>query len=299
MSRVGVGQPLLVEELAPESEASPLGALLARGRRTPAIVVGLAIVTLLVLVAALAPLVAPYDPLFQDYNAVFQPPDAQHLLGTDNLGRDILTRLMYGARVSLLVGVISVGIATLLGVAMGLVAGYFGGWADDLIMRFSDAMYAFPALLLILAIAAALGPSIGNAMLAIGVVAAPAYARLLRGQVLSLRELDFVTAARALGVGHLRIMLRHILPNGLAPIIVAGSLSVSDAILTEATLSFLGVGVPPPTPSWGSMLQVGFQYISQAPWLSVYPGMAIFVVVLGFNVFGDGLRSLLDPRIRL
>jgi peptide/nickel transport system permease protein len=270
-----------------------------RSIRTPAVVTGLAVVSLLVLIAVAAPLISPHDPLFQDYGAVLEKPSPTHLLGTDNIGRDILSRIIYGSQVSLLVGVVAVGIATVLGIAMGLLSGYFGGWVDDVIMRFSDGMYAFPSLLLVLAIASALGPSISNTMIAIGVVSAPGYARLLRGQVLSLRELDYVTAASALGAGHARIMLRHILPNGFAPLLVAASLSVSGAILTEATLSFLGVGVPPPTPSWGSMLQTGFRYIEMAPWFSLYPGLTIFVVVLGFNILGDGLRTVLDPRIRV
>jgi ABC-type dipeptide/oligopeptide/nickel transport system permease subunit len=273
--------------------------MLRRALRTPAVVTGLAIVGLLVFVAVTAPVVSPHNPLFQDYAAVLEAPSAKHVLGTDNIGRDILSRLLHGAQVSLLVGVVAVGIATVLGIAMGLLSGYYGGWVDDVIMRFSDGMYAFPSLLLVLAIASALGPSITNTMIAIGVVSAPGYARLLRGQVLSLRELDYVIAARALGAGHTRIMLRHILPNGLAPMLVAASLSVSGAILTEATLSFLGVGVPPPTPSWGSMLQTGFRYIEMAPWFSLYPGLTIFVVVLGFNILGDGLRTVLDPRIRV
>lgn len=269
-----------------------------RVRRTPAIIVGTGLVFFLVLVALAAPALAPHDPVYQDYNAVLERPGAGHPLGTDNLGRDILARLIYGARVSLQVGIIAVGLATVVGVAMGLVAGYFGGWADDLIMRLADAIFAFPAILLILAIASALGPSIVNTMIAIGVVFSPSYARLIRGEVLSIRERDYITAARAVGVSNARIMLRHILPNGLAPIIVLASLSVSGAILTEATLSFLGVGVPPPTPSWGSMLQLGYQYIELAPWLSLFPGLTIFVSVLAFNILGDGLRSVLDPHLR-
>ncbi len=266
--------------------------------RTPAMIAALGIVVVLIIAALAAPLLAPADPLRQDYGALLEAPSGAHPLGTDNLGRDILARLLYGARVSLAVGTLAVALATILGVAAGLVAGYFGGWIDDLIMRVSDALIAFPALLLILAIGAALGPSLTNPILAIGVVFAPGYARLIRAEVLTLRERDYVTAARALGAGNPRIMLRHILPNGLAPIIVLASLSVSGAILTEATLSFLGVGVPPPAPSWGGMLQLGYQYLEQAPWMSLYPGLAIFIAVIAFNILGDGLRTALDPNIK-
>ncbi len=269
-----------------------------RLRRNPAVIVGSAVVGLLTICAVFAPLLAPADPLYQDYTAVLQEPGGDHPLGTDNLGRDILARLLYGTRISLLVGVVAVGLATVIGVTMGLVAGYVGGWVDDLLMRISDALFAFPALLLILAIASALGPSILNTMAAIGIVFSPSYARMIRGEVLTLRERDFVTAARALGAGNARIMFRHILPNGLSPIIVLASLSISGAILTEATLSFLGVGTPPPNPSWGSMLQNGYQFLQIEPWLSISPGLAIFVSVLAFNLLGDGLRSVLDPRLR-
>jgi len=265
---------------------------------TPAVLFGASITLLLILIAIAAPVLAPYDPIVQDYNVIAQPPNLAHPMGTDNLGRDILSRLLYGARISLQVGLISVVLSTALGIVMGMLAGYYRGWIDDVIMRFADAMMAFPALLLVLAIASALGPSIINATIAIGVVASPFFARLLRGQVLSVRESDYVTAARALGCKPTRIMLRHILPNTLAPLIVLASLSTANAIMTEATLSFLGVGTPPPTPSWGSMLQVGFQYLLMAPWLSLFPGIAIFVTVLAFNILGDGLRSVLDPRMQ-
>lgn len=269
-----------------------------RARRIPGFVAGMIVIALLVLVAVTAPVVAPYDPNFQDYTAVLQPPSGTHLLGTDNLGRDIFSRIVFGAQVSLQVGIIAVGIATIAGTGLGLIAGYFGGWIDDTIMRISDAVFAFPALLLILAIASALEPSLGATMAAIGIVFSPVYTRMIRGEVLSLRQREYIIAARAIGMGDARIMLRHILPNGLAPIIVLASLSVSGAILTEATLSFLGVGVPPPTPTWGGMLQIGYQYVQVAPWLSITPGLIIFLSVLAFNIFGDGLRTLLDPHLR-
>lgn len=273
--------------------------LCQRLSRSPAVVVGLVIIVTLVVLAIGAPLIAPFDPLDQDYEAILAAPGSSHLLGTDNLGRDVLSRLVYGAQVSLQVGIIAVGIATAVGVTMGLLAGYIGGLVDDVIMRFVDALLAFPALLLILAISAALGPSLLNTTIAIGAVSIPAYARLVRGQVLTVRELDYVLAATTLGAGHRRIMLLHVLPNAIAPTIVLASLSTSGAILTEATLSFLGVGVPPPAPSWGSMMQTGFQYLALAPWMSLSAGGVIFVAVLGFNLLGDGLRSVLDPRIRV
>lgn len=286
-----------VAALGRPSASDPWTLYRRRIKRAPAVVIGLAITLCLVIIALSAPVLAPYDPLHQDYEAILAAPSRAHLLGTDNLGRDVLSRLLYGAQVSLQVGIIAVGIATAAGVAMGLLAGYFGGVIDDIIMRIADALLAFPGLLLILAIAAALGPSLLNTTIAIGVVSSSGYARLLRGQVLTVRELDFILAARALGVGHGRIMLRHILPNAIAPTIVLASLSTSGAILTEATLSFLGVGVPPPAPSWGSMMQTGFRYIELAPWLSLSPGAAIFAAVLGFNILGDGLRTVLDPRL--
>jgi peptide/nickel transport system permease protein len=227
-----------------------------------------------------------------------RPPDREHLLGSDELGRDILSRLVYGARVSLAVGVLSVGISLLIGVSLGLVAGYRGGWLDEVIMRLMDGLLAFPALVLALAITAALGPSLGNAMIAIGIVGIPGFARLVRGQVLSIRALEFVEAARAAGLSDRRIILRHVAPNVLAPIIVHASLRIAFAVLTEASLSFLGLGAQPPTPSWGSMLNAGREYLEMAPWLSVAPGAAIFITTLSFNFLGDGLRDALDPRLK-
>jgi ABC-type dipeptide/oligopeptide/nickel transport system permease subunit len=244
-----------------------------------------------------APLLAPYNPNEQDYLALTEPPSAAHLLGSDDLGRDVLTRIIYGSRVSLEVGIIAVGIAVALGVTLGLVSGYAGGAADDVIMRVVDAVQAFPSLILALAITAALGPSIGNAMLAIGVVAAPGMARLTRGQTLSVREREFVVAARVCGASPIGIMLQHIWPNVTAPIIVQATLLMGTAVVTEASLSFLGVGVQPPTPSWGAMLRTGSQYLEVAPWMGVAPGLAIFLTVLAFNFVGDGLRRALDPRL--
>lgn len=260
--------------------------------------VGLLVLVVLILIAVTADIISPYDPLKQNYTAVLQPPSLAHLLGTDDLGRDMLSRLIHGARISLLVGLVAVGLSMVLGVPIGLAAGYWSGLVDEVLMRITDALYSFPAIILALAITAALGPGIVNAMIAIGIVYTPPFARLVRGQVLSVRERDFIVAERVLGAGDLRIMALHVWPNVAAPIIVQASLSVSFAIIVEATLSFLGVGVRPPAPSWGSMLYNGYQYLELAPWLSLVPGAAIFVTVLGLNFLGDGLRVALDPRLR-
>jgi peptide/nickel transport system permease protein len=283
---------------------SGVGARVARGRRflgqlleTRLVGTGLTISAIVFLCAIFADVLAPYDPNAQDYLALTEPPSPAHPLGTDDLGRDVLARIIYGSRVSLQVGIIAVGIAVTLGVTLGLLAGYVGGLLDDVIMRFIDSVQAFPGLILALGITAALGPGIGNAMIAIGFVSTPAMARLTRGQVLSLREREFVHAARVIGATPLAIMARHIWPNATAPIIVQATLLVATAIVTEASLSFLGVGVRPPTPSWGSMLRTGSQYLEVAPWLAFAPGVAIFLTVLAFNFVGDGLRRALDPRL--
>jgi peptide/nickel transport system permease protein len=259
--------------------------------------IGLSILAVVVFCAVFAPFIAPYDPIAQDYLALTEPPSPAHWLGTDDLGRDVLSRIIYGARVSLQVGLIAVGIAVSLGVTFGLLSGYAGGRADGIIMRFVDAVQAFPGLILALAITAALGPSIGNAMIAIGFVAMPTIARLTRGQTLSEREREYIAAARVIGAPPTAIMTRHIWPNVTAPIIVQATLLVASAIVTEASLSFLGVGVQPPTPSWGAMLRTGSQYLEVAPWLAFAPGIAIFLTVLAFNFVGDGLRRALDPRL--
>jgi peptide/nickel transport system permease protein len=288
--------------------ALPLPAATAAGRRRPLLVgrllrgglakVGLAVVAALLVAATLAPWLAPYDPTEQALDRMLERPGRPHPLGTDDLGRDILSRLIYGARVSLLVGVLSVGLSLILGVSVGLVAGYRGGWTDELLMRVMDGLLAFPALVLALAITAALGPSLRNAMIAIGIIGIPGFARLVRGQVLSLRAQEFVEAARAAGLGDGRIVLRHIVPGTLAPVIVHASLRIAFAVLAEAGLSFLGLGTQPPTPSWGAMLSVGREYLEMAPWLSIAPGAAIFVTTVSFNFVGDGLRDALDPRLR-
>jgi peptide/nickel transport system permease protein len=259
---------------------------------------GLAVIAVVVVLAVGTDLIAPYGPTRIQTVGVLASPSLSHPLGTDQIGRDVLSRIVYGASVSIQAGVVSVGLALALGVLMGLLAGYYGGWVDEVLMRLVDALYAFPALLLALAVTAILGPGLTNAMLAIGVVFTPAFARLVRGQALSIRERDFVTAARVVGVEPWRIMVVHIWPNVTAPIIVQASLLVASAIVIEAGLSFLGLGVMPPTPSWGSMLKEGYQYMEQAPWLAFAPGAAIFLTVLAFNLVGDALRRALDPRLR-
>jgi peptide/nickel transport system permease protein len=258
---------------------------------------GLAIFALVLFCALAAPLIAPYDPNEQDYQALRDAPSLEHVFGTDDIGRDVLSRIIYGSRVSLEVGLIAVSIALGVGVCLGLVAGYAGGFTDDVIMRVVDAVQAFPNLILALAITAALGPSIANAMIAIGFVGAPGIARLTRGQTLSVREREFVAAARVCGASPLEIMRLHIWPNVTAPIVVQATLLMGTAIVTEAALSFLGVGVQPPTPSWGAMLRTGSQYLEVAPWIGITSGAAIFVTVLAFNFVGDGLRRALDPRL--
>lgn len=271
---------------------------MARALQTRGAGFGLVVVALVLFVALSADVIAPYNPDQAQHAGVLTAPALAHWLGTDQLGRDVLSRIIHGARTSVQAGVVSVGFALIAGVSIGLLAGYHGGWIDDVLVLLVDALWSFPTLVLALAIAASLGPGLTNAMLAIGVVFTPIFARLVRGQTLSVRERDFVVAARALGAGPARIMLRHIWPNVTAPIIVQTSLLVASAIVVEAALSFLGLGIEPPTSSWGSMLKAGYQYMQQAPWLSFAPGAAIFVTVLAFNLLGDGLRRGLDPRLR-
>ena len=273
--------------------------VLARVLRVRLAPLSLGIVLVAVLLAFLSPLLAPYDPTRADLNVVLHAPDVAHVMGTDDLGRDLLSRIIFGSRASLSAGVVSTGIALLIGTALGLLSGYFVGLLDLVIMRVMDALLAFPGLILALAITAALGPSLINAMIAIGIVGIPHFARLARGQVLTLRDLDYVISARSIGAGDRRILVSHIVPNMLTPIVVQASLSVAFAILTEASLSFLGLGVQPPTPSWGFMLNQGRDYIGQAPWLAVFPGVSIFLVVMAFNLLGDAIRDALDPRLRI
>ena len=259
---------------------------------------GLGFVAFFVLIALLAPLIAPYDPLATSWSAVRKAPTLAHLFGTDDIGRDVLSRVLWGTRASLLAGVVSVSISLSLGVPIGMLAGYAGGWVDNVISRFTDAMLACPFLILAIALAAFLGPSLSNAMVAIGISATPIFIRLTRGQVLSVKVEDYVEAARALGNPHLRIALRHIFPNIVAPLIVQATLAIAAAVIAEASLSFLGLGQQPPAPSWGSMLNTAKNYVDQAPWMAIWPGLSIFLLVLSFNLLGDGLRDALDPRHR-
>lgn len=268
-------------------------------RRNPRIVIGGVIVALLLLGAVFAPLLAPYDPVAVDVSRSLEPPGPEHWLGTDDLGRDVLSRVIWGSRISLSVGLISVSIGFLVGVSIGLAAGYLGGVVDLVAMRGIDALLAFPALILAIAITAALGPQIQNAMIAIGIVAVPAYARLTRGQVLSVREREFVTAARVVGVPPLRLITRHVFPNVTNALVVQATLSTAFAILAEAALSFLGLGAQPPTPSWGQDISYSQRWLSNLKWwMSAGPGFAIFLAVFSFNFLGDALRDALDPRLR-
>jgi peptide/nickel transport system permease protein len=259
---------------------------------------GVAVVVALVLVALLADVIAPYDPYFQDYSAVLEAPSRRHPLGTDDIGRDQLSRIVHGARISLAVAALSVALSSSLGITLGLMSGYWGGWVDELVMRFTDALWSFPSLLLALAIAAALGRGLGPLIVALGVIGIAGMARLVRGLVLSIREMEHVTAAKAGGASGWRIVWRHVWPNVTTPVVVAASMAMATAILNEASLSFLGIGTQPPAPSWGTMLRSGYQFMDAAIWLSVFPGLAIFLAVLGLTLLGDGLQILLDPRLR-
>jgi peptide/nickel transport system permease protein len=262
------------------------------------LVLGLGLVGVISLAAVLAPWLAPFDPLDIDVNVILQPPSWTHPLGTDALGRDVLSRILWGGRVSLWVGFVAVGISTAIGLALGLVAGYFGKLTDEIVMRGVDVMLCFPSFFLILAVIAFLEPSLTNIMVVIGLTSWMGVARLVRAETLTLKSRDFVLAARVAGAGPGRILLRHILPNALAPVLVSASLGVAGAILVESSLSFLGLGVQPPDPSWGNMLMEGKDVLGIAPWLSVFPGLAILLTVLGYNLLGESLRDLLDPRLR-
>jgi peptide/nickel transport system permease protein len=277
---------------------SPARRALRRLLKRKGAIVGMVVITIFVLLAVFAPLIVPYDPIATSWSLVRKAPTAQHWFGTDDLGRDILVRVIYGARASLMAGAISVGIALAIGVPFGLLAGYRGGFIDALISRITDAMLAVPFLILAIALAAFLGPSLGNAMIAIGISATPIFIRLTRGQVMSVKVEDYVEAARAVGNPSWRIALFHILPNIMPALLVQATLSIAAAIIAEAALSFLGLGQQPPAPSWGSMLNAAQRFLTSAPWMAIWPGLAIFLVVLSFNLVGDGLRDALDPRER-
>jgi peptide/nickel transport system permease protein len=266
--------------------------------RQPAIGIGVVVMVVFLLAALLAPLIAPYDPLGQNISAGLRSPSAEYLFGTDKLGRDIFSRILYGARISLFVGVAVVVMSGVVGTLLGVLAGYIGGWADELLMRITDIFFAFPSLILAMAIAGALGPSLQNALIAISAATWPVYARLLRGQVLALREREFVLAARTVGVPEWQIIVRHLLPNMLAPLLVQGSFDMGGAITAVAGLSFIGFGAQPPTPEWGVMISESRTYMATAWWIGTFPALAIMLVVGSFNLLGDGLRDLLDPRLR-
>jgi len=280
------------------SQTSPFAETITQVVRIPQAAFGMLIITVTVLSALLAPIISPLEPEAMDFDYLLSGFSSEHLLGTDQLGRDTLSRLIYGARIALLVSVGSIGLGVLIGVPLGLVAVYFGGWTDDIIMRLMDSLVVFPSLLIAVALAAALGGSITTIIIAIGVANVPWMARVIRSQGLSIREMDFVAAAEAGGMSPARIILRHILPNSLAPVIVQSTLSMGYAVLVEATLGFIGVGVRPPTPTWGNMLYDAFPMLEQQPMLSIFPGLAIFLLVLSFNFVGDALRDVLDPRLK-
>jgi len=270
--------------------------LLRRALKHPLVVTGSIVVLVLAIVAVFGHWLAPFDPTGMDFSSRFAPPSWVHPFGTDDFGRDVFSRVLYGAAVSFKVAFIAVGISGTVGVLLGLLAGFLGGWIDEVVMRLMDILFAFPAVLLAITVMAILGRGVGNAMVAIAIVYIPIFARVTRGAVISVRGREYVTAARAMGQGSWRIMLRHILPNALGPIIVQTSLSLAFAILAEAALSFFGLGTQPPEPSWGRMLSEGRSFLHQAPWMGIFPGLAIMVSVLGFNLLGDGLRDVLDPR---
>ncbi|MBI2885705.1 MAG: ABC transporter permease [Chloroflexi bacterium] len=272
--------------------------LLRRLRRSRASVAGAVVILVFTLVAVFAAALAPYDPIQTDTSVAFGPPSVLHWFGTDNLGRDILSRIVHGARISLWIGIISVAIGAAVGTVLGLLAGYYARVVDSVIMRLTDAMLAFPGILLALIFVAALGSNLVNLMIAVGISSVPRYARLVRGSVLSAKENVYVEAARAIGCDNPRIMFRHILPNVIAPVIVVSTLGVAAAILAAASLSFLGLGIQPPTPEWGAMLSGGRDYLRTAWWITVFPGLAITLVVLSTNMLGDGLRDALDPRLK-
>ena len=288
----------IVPELTKRVHRGPLAEVLFRLSKSPLAMFGLAIILLLVFCAIFAEMISPYDPTAQDLAHMFETPSSTHWLGTDEFGRDILSRLIYGARVSLQVGFVAVGIALVLGGFLGAVSGYYGGRLDNAIMRVMDVLLSIPQTLLAIAIVAALGPSLMNLMIAVGISAVPTYARIVRGSVLSIRNMEFIEAARAVGSPDLRIILKHIIPNSMAPIIVQSTLGVASAILNAAGLSFIGLGIQPPNPEWGAMLSGGRQYIRDFPHMTLYPGLAIMFTILALNFLGDGLRDALDPKLK-
>jgi len=266
--------------------------------RSPLTVLGLAVVLIVVVVAVIAPIISPYNPMEINFGAVTMPPSSSHLLGTDDMGRDILSRIIYGSRIDLIVGFFTILGAVAIGLPIGAMAAYRGGWTDEIIMRITDMFLSFPSLVLAMALAAALGPGLVHAMEAMLITWWPWYTRLIRGQVLSIKSNTYVEAARAVGANDFHVILHHVLPNSLSPIIVQGTMDIGNAILTAAALSFIGLGAQPPQPEWGAMITIGRNYIQQYWWMATFPGLAILFTVMGFNLFGDGLRDSLDPYLR-
>ena len=262
------------------------------------VVFGVITITVFLIVAVAAPWLAPYGPLEQNLRATLQQPSRAHLLGTDDLGRDLLSRLIYGSQISLMVGIVVVTIAGIIGMVMGLVAGYFGGWTNAIIMRINDTLMSLPPIVLMLAISAVLGGGLKSILISVGIVLAPTYCRLMCGQILTLKESDFITAGHIIGATDLRIMVRHLLPNAFPPLLVLLTINLGTAVMFEATLSFLGVGIAPPTAAWGSMVMSGYRFLLKNPIPSFAPGLSIMLLVLGFNMVGDGLRDALDPRLK-
>jgi len=295
---IDVAANVITEGTVPASAIAFRAHVVRRILRRPSAAFGVAVVLFFVIVALLAPILAPQDPLAAGFSTVRKAPSVAHWFGTDEIGRDVASRVIFGARASLMAGVISVLISLSVGVPIGLLAGYAGGKTDALISRMTDAMLACPFLILAIALAAFLGLSLTNAMIAIGISATPVFVRLSRGQTLAVKAEDFILAARAIGNSPLRIAVRHVLPNIVPPLIVQATLAIAAAVIAEASLSFLGLGQQPPAPSWGSMLNTAKNYLEQAPWMAVWPGLSIFLLVLAFNLVGDGIRDALDPRAR-
>jgi peptide/nickel transport system permease protein len=277
---------------------SPLRDMWVRLKRNKLALFGLFLVVSLILIALFAGVISPYDPIQISLKQSLKPPSLAHLMGTDVLGRDIFSRIIYGARASLIIGVVATSISLVIGVIVGAISGYYGGWLDSILMRITDVFFAFPFFLLAIAIMTFLGPSFINIFIALGIVGWTNYARLVRGQVMSVKGCDYVEAAHAVGAKDARIIWKHVMPNTLAPIIVYTTMNIGGVILAEAGLSFLGIGVQPPSPSWGLMLSEASNFIFNAPWMVIWPGIAIFLTVLGYNLLGDGLRDALDPRMK-
>lgn len=301
MSQVQVTVPAAETDSSASAHLSrtPWSMMLKRFKKNKRAMVGLWMVVVFVLVALSAPWIAPYDPYEQNMQQMLESPSLAHPFGTDEFGRDILSRIIYGAQISLMIGIVGVFIAVVLGVTLGTISGYFGGFLDSLIMRIMDIFMAFPSFLLALAIVSVLGPGMVNVMIAIGIFAVPNFARIARSAVIAVKNKEYIEAAEAMGASHTRIIFKHIIPNSLAPIIVLSTMRIATAILTAAGLSFLGMGAQPPTPEWGAMLSTGREYLRASPHVSTIPGLAIMFMVLSFNMLGDGLRDALDPKMKL